>query len=1536
MIMERIYEKGLYDLDLEGILRYLGHDNNTFIGQVKREDNKFFLVNLYSDDEEQKGKLLVDLLYGDNIRVSIEKSIELDENNFYKIRIFLFLKETRLAQGTPFLFFAQIIENVQRNPYEIDVDQAFKKNDNPSSNRNLVRTLAEVGRGMYSLKDRMFFELIQNADDASSKGGVLLDVFTEGDYLIISHDGFNFDRNDFKAINSSANGTKKANENKTGYKGIGFKSVFTDSEEVFIKTGGYQFKFDKHDSRFSDFESFYFFVREINSEESRTNFLNKFADEKKEFNGVKDIPWQIVPIWVDKFPDELFPYFTKNVSIALKLGKNNIEGDKGYKKAIEEIIENPKFVLFLRNTKQILFNGGIIRKKENDNKIILENSKGNSIDTFERRNFEIKFDEKTFEKRKIDIRIDLKKDNENDKPISVFVDLKREEIENIPKKISMNNATEISFAVATFGADGGINPDKKCSNISLFAFLPTLVKDFKFPFYINANFILDSPRQRILGDNPWNCFLMQEIAIQMVNWCAELSARGEKNALNILITKEFSERDADTRQLAENFNEYYRRALEEIPFILNQSGKIVKQEDIIIDDTSLSKIIGADLFCEILDTQKQLPSSKIDISILEENIFEDIEHISTKDVISIFAGNTTLNDWFIDADDTEKEHFYEWLIDNEAEEIVNLLPIFSFENQWISYKEYQDSNSYLITTNKIAPIKGILSKLDYQCSDNLLEEHPLKDFFNYTGEEWLFENIVKQEITSLLAEEKLELIKALREFNGVGKESIAKMVIFCNIEGEAKPLNQMLPYREEYPDWLAPYIISKEENFSELREYLVKEEDEFSQIIWNILEKIEIPISVLYNEYKWTDSRYTKKLIDKKEYSEEALLPIIEEADKNTQQYFLNSISKIELSEGAYYTKESSTYRILQLALKVYDDISDFTKKIFFEDRCIREFSVKDEVICTYKEDNVEKRVIMHLSRLLPEYHQSDATDKIKKLFEDEKILYKFFEAKEKNQYEICNEIEKITSNELSAYQYLFIIYYKREKRKYYNRYVPNIDLAQTTEDFVFDITDFLCQNKIKISSTVPFTYHLWTFFYEKYFNNEYILDTERLLPNIEKWANTPEKKSYLKSNGVRGEDDRNIQFRKSFVENTPFGIDKLNKFTDSEILSSIDYFFKREDLQKPFTGEYQTYIVNKISSFKYIRIDKRWDLLETQEWITQEYVKWRERHYTRIFLFNGVFPIDVFYKGNFFIRYFENEKYLYNYSTKILYINDKENMDDVLFIIAREGKMGITLDDYQTLCREGKVMISQEDAQKLKHYNEIKKEKEALEEKNKSLEAELERFRRLSSIQTPPVEADIQENTQQTSEEYTTNKVLYKGNLSKEEQIDAHKEAVLKSKKALEKAGYDCSKWILDEENDSPGFWQSYSQVCGCIKNPQREDVDIVVKSAKGGTIHLSATDLDLLVADKHNILMVWDGTTAHSITNEELFGQNSNINLVFDTKNTPYEYYSALSGFFKYIKGTTFVIENPKRNIHNTVKSFGLDVKQEGTQDLLTDEDL
>lgn len=868
-----------------------------------------------------------------------------------------------------------------------------------------------------------------------------------------------------------------------------------------------------------------------------------------------------------------------------------------------------------------------------------------------------------------------------------------------------------------------------------------------------------------------------------------------------------------------------------------------------------------------------------------------------------------MNDWFIDANDTEKEHFYEWLIDNEAEEIVNLLPIFSFENQWISYKGSLDSNSYLITTNKIAPIKGILSKLDYQCSDNLLEEHPLKDFFNYGGEEWLFENIVKKEITSLLAEEKLELIKALREFNGVGKESIAKMVIFCNIEGEAKPLNQMIPYREEYTDWLTPYMISEKENFSELREYLVKEEDEFSEIIWNILEEIEVPISVLYNEYKWTDSRYTRELIDRNEYSEDDLLPIIEEADKSTQQYYLNNISKIELSEESY-TKESSTYKILQLALKNYNDISDFAKKIFFKDKCIREFSIKDEVICTYKENNSNKTLVLSLAKLLPQYKdQSGVINTIKSLFQDKTILDKFLEAKSKSLEGIYTELK--VEEYLTAEQYIFQFYYES---CVLNKSCNTSDFFEPN-DLASDFMDILCKNNIDIEKT-PFTSHLSVYFNQKYFDNDYIFVEEQLSPSIEKWANTLERRNYLKNNGVREKDDESIQFRKSFTENRIFNIDKL---TNQDLLNSIDYLCKRNDLQKPFVGDNQISIVKTLlnKNLKEIKVEINWDLFykQSEEWNSEKYIEWRKNHIPIIRFHDDKIPFHIFYKGNLFLTIIDTieDNYVYDNKNKCLYINKNSKLDNILFLVAKEAKTSFDMDDYQILCREGKVMISQEEAEKLKHYDELEAEVKILRER-----------------------LNIQKVTQQTSEEYTTNKALYKGNLSKEEQIDAHKEAVLKSKKALEKAGYDCSKWILNEENDSPGFWQSYSQVCGCIMNPQGKDIDIVVKSAKGGKIHLSATDLDLLVADKHNILMVWDGTTAHGITNEELFGQNSNINLIFDTKNTPYEYYSALSGFFKYIKGTTFVIENPKHNVYDTIKSFGLDVKQEGKQNSLTEEDL
>lgn len=154
-------------------------------------------------------------------------------------------------------------------------------------------------------------------------------------------------------------------------------------------------------------------------------------------------------------------------------------------------------------------------------------------------------------------------------------------------------------------------------------------------------------------------------------------------------------------------------------------------------------------------------------------------------------------------------------------------------------------------------------------------------------------------------------------------------------------------------------------------------------------------------------------------------------------------------------------------------------------------------------------------------------------------------------------------------------------------------------------------------------------------------------------------------------------------------------------------------------------------------------------------------------------------------------------------------------------------------------------------------------------------------------------------------------------------------------KSGYDCSDWAMDDD-DNDGKWHSYNQIEGKIKDPDGEPVNVVVKSAKGGVIYLSATDFEFLTQDSKNILLVWDGDDVHSVSGEELFAKDSNVNLIFDTEYTPKHYYAALSKVFQYVKRTTFAIKDPKRNTYSQVKGFGMDAKTEGIQELFDDNDL
>lgn len=183
---------------------------------------------------------------------------------------------------------------------------------------------------------------------------------------------------------------------------------------------------------------------------------------------------------------------------------------------------------------------------------------------------------------------------------------------------------------------------------------------------------------------------------------------------------------------------------------------------------------------------------------------------------------------------------------------------------------------------------------------------------------------------------------------------------------------------------------------------------------------------------------------------------------------------------------------------------------------------------------------------------------------------------------------------------------------------------------------------------------------------------------------------------------------------------------------------------------------------------------------------------------------------------------------------------------------------------------------------------------------------------------------------------VIKRDGLSREEQIAAHKEAELVVRKKLEADGYDCSNWVIEDDDESPyREWKSVNQVDNII-SLDGESINLVIKSAKGGYIYLSATDFEFLTSNSNNILMVWDGSNVYSVTADDIFNRDSNVNLIFDTEYTPKHYYAALSKVFQYVKRTTFAVKSPRYNAYETIKSFGLDSKTEGVQELFNDNDL
>lgn len=187
----------------------------------------------------------------------------------------------------------------------------------------LRRIIAETNKK----PETFIYELVQNADDYPDPVSLSVDVsFSIQDgFLVLTHNGAVFNQGNVQAICTADAGDKEEAEDKIGFKGIGFKSIFKVSNFVWLHSGDFTFRFD---------ESY-------------------FAGK-----GVS-MPWQVMPIWtaVSSQYKSLAKYLKTPVTIVIKPCD-----EVGYLSSLEDVFcdlfqSDQRVLLFLRHVRSIQFTG---------------------------------------------------------------------------------------------------------------------------------------------------------------------------------------------------------------------------------------------------------------------------------------------------------------------------------------------------------------------------------------------------------------------------------------------------------------------------------------------------------------------------------------------------------------------------------------------------------------------------------------------------------------------------------------------------------------------------------------------------------------------------------------------------------------------------------------------------------------------------------------------------------------------------------------------------------------------------------------------------------------------------------------------------------------------------------------------------------------------------------------------------------------------------------------------------------------------------
>lgn len=798
--------------------------------------------------------------YDQRINVFYKPENGVKHNEFYKV--YLEIENDRSRLENPFKL---KIKGFSKADIDITSPEDFIKNwfnlkgESPQDARTIAGQLKLNELELYTETERFFFELLQNADDMPVRDTVDVKVRLLNDHLAFMHNGRHFQRNHVEAIADAAQSSKKGDSTKTGYKGIGFKSVFSDSQTVYIKSSDYSFKFDKSYFNNKSFDEIYKWYFNSRNEEEKVKLRKQFNGKEEFYTNVNNIPWQIKPIWVNfnSYPKEIFDieeFKDKNlVSFFLNIGNETII-EKNYEGKISKLLKEPRFLLFLRHVKSLVFNEGC------NNEISIEVIKRAHRITINSNNSEDAVEYIPFSSA-VEINNDSFKNSgfsftkEVDETSIRFLD-NGKELKGIPEKIKNLKNTEINFAAKVI--DGRIKGIDNGESI-LFNYLPTSDKRFGFPTLINGDFITKTDREFILQENKWNHFLMYNIGYSLIKWARELAILKSPilSNLNIIPENFLNEEDDKIGEINMAFNRGLKKGIDKLSFIINSRNLTSRTNNIIADFSSFRELLGDSCFLTILDSKKSLVHARVNLSYQKADLLS-IESITKKYFISkLFTprGLHLFSKHIRDLDFIKYKELLNFFNDNtnsisEYGYSISDLPLFAVTKkiyetvsvETFTIEQLINTPYIILPDNEIILAKEILTSINLRVLPYNIDDYPkLKEKLNIADSylvkrDKLFD-IIKdiRNLAKLSPEEKIKLISFLIKLDNIGeKRCFSILRLFNSTSGNAFPLEELVSNQIE-SKWLDTYKINIDEEkcLGEYNKHLASKTNIYSQYIAN-------------------------------------------------------------------------------------------------------------------------------------------------------------------------------------------------------------------------------------------------------------------------------------------------------------------------------------------------------------------------------------------------------------------------------------------------------------------------------------------------------------------------------------------------------------------------------------------------------------------------------------------------------------------------------------------------------------------------------